>query len=232
VFHGSCPCGSVAASAAGPTRPHPDRGPKAPAPPDGAGSRGGCFWGYGGDLTRKLRGVKSRSKPATAGGSADTSPLSAEVSRRTTGHAEGIPQSPTTRPGELRRTAEVFSSRLAHGPHEAESPGPRCGRAVTARRSLRPIRCCKLARQYIEQLQPGGRLEKPIATVVESQRPLLPQAYHQDFVSAIHCHPYVVVHDLPKTGDVPKHVPELQRRKKTAILRHLDKSLFLIFQVS
>ncbi|TWB89023.1 MULTISPECIES: peptide-methionine (S)-S-oxide reductase MsrA [unclassified Synechococcus] len=207
VFTGELPMRLGAASAAALPDPTLDRG-RSPGPTQTALLAGGCFWGMEA-IYEEVRGVKSV-ETGYAGGSADTARY-AEVSRGTTGHAEGIRITYDSAQVSYGELLKVFFA-VAHDPTELNRQGPDVGEQYRSAIFTADPMLQKLARQYIEQLNQAGSFEKPIATVVESSDRFFPaEAYHQDFVKRNPLHPYVVVHDLPKLATFRSTFPELRQ---------------------
>lgn len=187
--------------------PADDPGRRA-GPPQTAVLAGGCFWGMEA-IFEEIRGVK-QVETGYAGGSDSTATYS-QVSRGTTGHAEGIRI--TYDPGQVSygELLKVFFA-VAHDPTEVNRQGPDVGEQYRSAIFTTDPELRQLARSYIRQLDAERLFPKPIATQVEtSGRFFRAEAYHQDFVRRNPAHPYVVVHDLPKLKTFRATFPELRR---------------------
>lgn len=207
VVSGELPLRSGAASAAALPDPALDPGRRA-GPEQTAVLAGGCFWGMEA-IFEEVRGVSSV-ETGYAGGSSDTARY-AEVSRGTTGHAEGIRI--TYDPGQVSygELLKVFFA-VAHDPTELNRQGPDVGEQYRSAIFSHDPLLLDVARQYIQQLNEAGSFDKPIATQLERNARFYPaEAYHQDFVKRNPRHPYVVVHDLPKLETFRRTFPELRQ---------------------
>jgi len=161
VQPGVAHCGSCRQRRGPYPTPPLDRGAE-PAPPRRRCSRR-LLLGYGGDLRGSARlWVQKKRRNRLTPGLSGHSPL-----RRSEPRApRAMPRasaSPTTPPrlsyGEL---LEACSSRWPTDPTELNRQGAPDVASSTARRSLRPIPCCRsLARQLHQQLNPGRSFEKP-----------------------------------------------------------------------
>ncbi|SBO42252.1 peptide-methionine (S)-S-oxide reductase MsrA [Cyanobium sp. NIES-981] len=169
---------------------------------------GGCFWGMEA-IFEEIRGVQ-RVDTGYAGGSASSATYD-QVSRGSTGHAEGIRI--TYDPGQVSygELLKVFFA-VAHDPTEVNRQGPDVGAQYRSAIFTADPALQRLARAYIRQLDGAGVFPRPIATQVEASDRFFPaEAYHQDFVQRNPAHPYVVVHDLPKLATFRATFPELLR---------------------
>ncbi len=196
-----------AASAAALPDPALDPG-RRPGPDQTAVLAGGCFWGMEA-IFEEVRGVRSV-ETGYAGGSGETARY-AEVSRGSTGHAEGIRI--TYDPGQVSygELLKVFFA-VAHDPTEVNRQGPDVGEQYRSAIFSDDPLLQKVARQYIAQLNGAGSFAKPIATQLESNARFYPaEDYHQDFVRRNPRHPYVLVHDIPKLETFRSTFPELRQ---------------------
>jgi peptide-methionine (S)-S-oxide reductase len=186
-----------------------DPPPTAPGP-ETAVLSGGCFWGVDA-VFKHVKGV-SEVVSGYAGGTAATANYETVSSGRT-GHAESVritfdPAQVTY--GQLLR---VFFS-VAHDPTELNRQGPDEGKQYRSVIFYANDEQKRIAEAYIAQLDQAKSFRKAIVTQVVPSTGFYPaEAYHQDFLRRNPYHPYIVVNDLPKLGQLKKQFPDLYQGK-------------------
>lgn len=165
---------------------------------------GGCFWGVQG-VFQQVHGV-TQAVSGYAGGSAKTANYEL-VGSGTTGHAEAVRISFDPQKISYGRLLHIYFS-VAHNPTELNRQGP--DRGTQYRSTIFPINDeqARVARSYIEQLNRSKAFDKELATTVEPHTDFYTaENYHQDFLTRNPRHPYIVVHDLPKIGELKRLFP-------------------------
>ena len=188
----------------------------APAIDEAAGSAasetavlaGGCFWGVQG-VYQHVEGVTS-AVSGYAGGEKETAQYYT-VGRGTTGHAESVRITFDPRKISYGRILQIYFS-VAHDPTELNLQGPDTG--TQYRSAIFPANAeqARVAEAYIAQLNKARVFDGAIVTKIEPNKAFYPaEAYHQDFLVQHPNHPYIVVNDLPKIGELKRLFPDLYR---------------------
>ncbi|SAI27600.1 methionine sulfoxide reductase A [Bordetella ansorpii] len=175
---------------------------------------GGCFWGVQG-VFQHVQGVQ-RVLSGYAGGAADTAQYEM-VGSGTTGHAESVQV--TYDPSKVSYGAllQIFFS-VAHNPTELNRQGPDVG--TQYRSAIFPMDAeqKRVAQAYIAQLDGAHAFSRPIATRIEEQAHFYPaEDYHQDFLTEHPSHPYIVINDLPKIGELKRLFPSRYQDKPVLV---------------
>ena len=145
-----------------------------------------------------------------AGGEKETAQYYS-VGRGTTGHAESVRVTFDPRKISYGRILQVYFS-VAHNPTELNRQGPDTG--AQYRSAIFPANAeqARVAKAYIAQLDKARVFDGAIVTKIEPNKVLYPaEAYHQDFLVQHLNHPYIVMNDLPKIGELKRLFPELYR---------------------
>jgi peptide-methionine (S)-S-oxide reductase len=169
---------------------------------------GGCFWGVQG-VFQHVKGVRNASS-GYAGGQPNTARYDV-VGRGASGHAESVQVTFDPRQVTYGRLLQVFFS-VTHDPTQLNRQGPDVG--TQYRSAIFPVKAeqDRLARAYIVQLNEARVFDAAIVTKIEIDKPFYQaEAYHQDFLTDNPTHPYIVVNDLPKIGDLRRLFPDLYR---------------------
>lgn len=181
------------------------------ASPEVAGSEvavfaGGCFWGVQA-VYQHVKGVKS-AVSGYAGGSERTASYDATSSGRT-GHAESVEVTFDPRQVTYGQLLHVFFS-VAHDPTQLNRQGPDTG--TQYRSTIFPANAeqARVAKAYIAQLNGARAFDAAIVTTIEMERPFYrAEDYHQDFLARNPRHPYIVINDQPKIGELKRVFPSL-----------------------
>ena len=172
---------------------------------------GGCFWGVEA-VFEQLKGV-SDVVSGFAGGAQFTAHYTV-VSTGVTGHAEAVKitfDPATITYGQLLK---VFFA-VAHDPTELNRQGPDEGTQYRSSIFYASDEQKAIAEAYIQQLNGGHVLVRPIVTTVVPLKGFYAaEDYHQDFIAHHPDYPYVVVNDLPKLRALKGEFPELLKTKK------------------
>lgn len=169
---------------------------------------GGCFWGVQG-VYQHVKGVTSAIS-GYAGGQKDTAQYEI-VGRGDSGHAESVQITFDPRQISYGRLLQIFFS-VAHNPTQLNRQGPDVGPQY--RSAIFPANAEqeKIARTYIAQLNQARVFRAAIVTKIEPDRPFfMAEGYHQDFLQKNPRHPYIVINDLPKIGELRRAFPDLYR---------------------
>jgi peptide-methionine (S)-S-oxide reductase len=188
----------------------------APATDEAAGSAasetavlaGGCFWGVQG-VYQHVEGVTS-AVSGYAGGEKETAQYYT-VGTGTTGHAESVRVTFDPRKISYGRILQIYFS-VAHDPTELNRQGPDTGPQY--RSAIFPANAeqARVAEAYIAQLNKARVFDGAIVTKIEPNKAFYPaEAYHQDFLVQHPNHPYIVINDLPKIGELKRLFPALYR---------------------
>lgn len=165
---------------------------------------GGCFWGVQG-VFQHVAGVKS-AVSGYAGGSAQTATYE-QIGTGRTGHAESVRIVYDPKMISYGRLLQIYFS-VAHDPTELNRQGPDIGTQYRSTIFPADAEQARVARSYIEQLNHANTFGKGLATTVEPLKVFYPaEAYHQDFLTRNPRHPYIVVNDLPKIGNLKRLFP-------------------------
>ena len=175
---------------------------------------GGCFWGVQG-VFQHLTGVTG-AVSGYAGGSKHTAHYEV-VGQGTTGHAESVQVTFDPRQITYGRLLQVFFS-VAHDPTQLNRQGPDFGTQYRSAVFPATAEQARVAKAYIDQLNAARAFDKKIVTRIEMNQPFYPaEDYHQDFLTKHPTHPYIVVNDLPKIGELKRVFPDLFRVKPVLV---------------
>jgi peptide-methionine (S)-S-oxide reductase len=147
---------------------------------------GGCFWGMEG-VFEHVKGVRSVVSGYAGGKAGDAS--YEQVSY-----------------GQLLR---VFFAE--HDPTSLNRQGPDQGTSYRSAVFPQDAAQRRAASAYIAQLAAAHAFPRPIVTRIESGGFYPAEAYHQGFLRKNPHHPYIVMWDMPKLGELRKQFPELWR---------------------
>jgi peptide-methionine (S)-S-oxide reductase len=178
------------------------------APSEIAVLAGGCFWGVQG-VYQHVEGVTS-AVSGYAGGEKETAQYYV-VGKGTTGHAESVRIAFDPRKISYGRILQIYFS-VAHDPTELNRQGPDTG--AQYRSAIFPVNAeqARVAEAYIAQLNKAHVFDGAIVTKIEPGKTFYPaEAYHQDFLVQHPNHPYIVLNDLPKIGELKRLFPEIYR---------------------
>jgi peptide-methionine (S)-S-oxide reductase len=181
----------------------------APSPNGGVGIAvlaGGCFWGVEA-VFEAVKGV-SNVVSGYSGGTAATARYELVV-LGLTDHAEAVEVHFDPELISYAQILHIFFS-VAHDPTQLNRQHPDVGPHyrshvffVDEAQRLEVVR-------YIEELDAGGVLPRPIVTRVDPLEAFYPaEEHHQDFVAKNPHDPYVVAHDLPKLANLQRLFPRL-----------------------
>jgi peptide-methionine (S)-S-oxide reductase len=182
--------------------------PKAPGPLQTAVIAGGCFWGVQG-VYQHVRGVR-QVLSGYSGGTKATAQYET-VSRGATAHAESVEI--RFDPQELSYGAilQVYFS-VAHDPTQLNRQGPDTGTQYRSNIFYVDDSQRRIAEAYIAQLDSAKVFRRAIVTRVERLTAFYPaETYHQDFLIKNPHHPYIVINDLPKIGNLKRVFPARYR---------------------
>jgi peptide-methionine (S)-S-oxide reductase len=167
---------------------------------------GGCFWGVQA-VYQHVKGVTG-AVSGYAGGSQRTASYEATGSGRT-GHAESVEVTFDPRQVTYGQLLHVFFS-VAHDPTQLNRQGPDTG--TQYRSTIFPANAeqARVAKAYIAQLNEARAFDASIVTTIEMERPFYrAEEYHQDFLTRHPTHPYIVINDMPKLGELKRVFPNL-----------------------
>ncbi len=170
---------------------------------------GGCFWGVQG-VYQHVEGV-ANAVSGYAGGEQGTAQYRI-VGRGTTGHAEAVRITFDPRKISYGRVLQIYFS-VAHDPTELNRQGPDTG--TQYRSAIFPANAeqARIAKAYIAQLNEARVFDAAIVTRIEPDKTFYPaEDYHQDFLVQNLNHPYIVINDLPKIGNLKRLFPENYRK--------------------
>ena len=175
---------------------------------------GGCFWGVQA-VYQHLAGV-TRAVSGYAGGQQRTAEYEL-VSTGRTGHAESVEIRFDPREISYGRLLQVFFS-VAHDPTELNRQGPDVGPQYRSAIFPATDEQAAIAKAYIAQLNQARAFNKPVVTTVEAGHAFYAaEPEHQDFLENNPRHPYIVMNDLPKLGDLKRIFPERYRAKPVLV---------------
>ena len=195
--------------------------PKAPGPVQSAVIAGGCFWGVHG-VYQHVRGVQ-RVLSGYSGGTKATAEYEA-VSRGATGHAESVEIRFDPQLLSYGEILKIFFS-VVHDPTQLNRQGPDMGPQYRTNIFYVDESQKRIAQAYIAQLDKAKAFARPIVTRVDPLSAFYPaEAYHQDFLVKNPTYPYIVVHDLPKIGNLKKVFPGHYREQPVTAERREDKT--------
>jgi len=166
---------------------------------------GGCFWGVQG-VFQHVKGVTS-AVSGYAGGAANTAQYE-RVSDGDTGHAESVEVTFDPTQVSYGTLLQIYFS-VAHNPTELNRQGPDSGTQYRSAIFIENPEQQKVAQAYIAQLDGAKSFSKPIVTKLETYNGFYPaEDYHQNFLTDHPTHPYIVINDLPKVGQLKQLYPE------------------------
>lgn len=178
----------------------------APATSEVAVFAGGCFWGVQA-VYQHVKGVTG-AVSGYAGGSRETASYEAS-STGGTGHAESVEVRFDPRQVTYGQLLHVFFS-VAHDPTQLNRQGPDTG--TQYRSTIFPANAeqARIAKTYIAQLNEAHAFDAAIVTTIEMDRTFYrAEDYHQDFLARHPTHPYIVINDMPKLGELKRIFPAL-----------------------
>jgi peptide-methionine (S)-S-oxide reductase len=167
---------------------------------------GGCFWGMEG-VFEHVKGVRSVVSGYAGGKAGDAN--YEQVSSEGTGHAEAVKIAYDPKQVSYGQLLRVFFAE--HDPTTLNRQGPDQG--TSYRSAIFPQNAAQrhAAAAYIAQLTGAHAFPHPIVTRIESGGFYPAEAYHQGFLRKNPHHPYIVMWDLPKLGELKRQFPELWR---------------------
>ena len=167
---------------------------------------GGCFWGVQA-VYQHMKGVTA-AVSGYAGGSRSTASYDATGTGRT-GHAESVEVTFDPRQVTYGQLLHVFFS-VAHDPTQLNRQGPDTGTQYRSTIFPASAEQARVAKAYIAQLNDARAFDAAIVTTIEMERPFYrAEAYHQDFLTLHPTHPYIVINDMPKLGELKRVFPDL-----------------------
>jgi peptide-methionine (S)-S-oxide reductase len=167
---------------------------------------GGCFWGMEG-VFEHVKGVRSVVSGYAGGKAGDAS--YEQVSSESTGHAEAIRITYDPKQVSYGQLLRVFFAE--HDPTSLNRQGPDQGTSYRSAVFPQDAAQRRAASAYIAQLAAAHAFPRPIVTRIESGGFYPAEAYHQGFLRKNPHHPYIVMWDMPKLGELRKQFPELWR---------------------
>ena len=184
--------------------------PKVSASPQTAVIAAGCFWGVQG-VYQHVRGVQ-RALSGYSGGTKATADYEA-VSRGSTGHAESVEIRFDPREISYGEILQIYFS-VVHDPTQLNRQGPDTGPQYRSNIFYADESQKRIAEAYIAQLNNAKLFSRSIVTRVDALNGFYPaEAYHQDFLLKNPTYPYIVIHDLPKIGQLKKVFPARYREQ-------------------
>lgn len=169
---------------------------------------GGCFWGVQG-VFQHVKGVTG-AVSGYAGGEKRTAQYEA-VGGGESGHAESVKVTFDPRQITYGRVLQIFFS-VAHDPTQLNRQGPDVGTQYRSAIFPTSAEQARVANAYIAQVNDARVFDASVVTRVEMDRPFyVAEGYHQDFLTRNPTHPYIVINDLPKIGDLKRLFPDLYR---------------------
>ncbi len=169
---------------------------------------GGCFWGVQG-VFQHVKGVTG-AVSGYAGGEKSTAQYEA-VGGGDSGHAESVKVTFDPRQISYGRVLQIFFS-VAHDPTQLNRQGPDVGTQYRSAVFPTSAEQARVAKAYIAQLDESRAFKTSVVTTIEMDRPFYEaEGYHQDFLTRNPTHPYIVINDLPKIGDLKRLFPDLYR---------------------
>ena len=184
--------------------------PKVSASPQTAVIAAGCFWGVQG-VYQHVRGVQ-RALSGYSGGTKATADYEA-VSRGSTGHAESVEIRFDPKEISYGEILQIYFS-VVHDPTQLNRQGPDTGPQYRSNIFYVDESQKRIAQAYIAQLNNAKLFSRSIVTRVDALNGFYPaEAYHQDFLLRNPTYPYIVIHDLPKIGQLKKVFPARYREQ-------------------
>jgi peptide-methionine (S)-S-oxide reductase len=167
---------------------------------------GGCFWGVQA-VYQHVKGVTG-AVSGYAGGSRETASYEASSTGRT-GHAETVEVRFDPRQVTYGQLLHVFFS-VAHDPTQLNRQGPDTGTQYRSTIFPASAEQARIAKAYIAQLNDERAFDSAIVTTIEMDRTFYrAEDYHQDFLARHPTHPYIVINDKPKLGELKRVFPGL-----------------------
>jgi len=166
---------------------------------------GGCFWGMEA-VFEHVKGVTN-----VVSGYAGGLPRDANyqaVSTERTGHAEAVKVTYDPRQISYPRLLQIFFG-VAHDPTQVNRQGPDEGPSYRSAIFPQTPQQAAIARKFIADLNASRVYKQPIATRIEGDGFYPAEAYHQDFARRHPMHPYILVNDRPKVGELKRRYPLL-----------------------
>jgi peptide-methionine (S)-S-oxide reductase len=167
---------------------------------------GGCFWGMEG-VFEHVKGVRSVVSGYAGGKAGDAS--YEQVSSETTGHAEAVRISYDPKQISYGQLLRIFFAE--HDPTSLNRQGPDQGTSYRSAIFPQDPAQRRAAGAYIAQLNAAHAFPRPIVTRIESGGFYPAEAYHQGFLRKNPHHPYIMMWDMPKLGELRKQFPDLWR---------------------
>ena len=190
--------------------------PKVPGPLQTAVIAGGCFWGVQG-VYQHVRGVR-QVLSGYSGGTKATAEY-ATVSRGGTAHAESVEIRFDPKELSYGEILQIYFS-VAHDPTQLNRQGPDTGTQYRSNIFHADDSQKRIAEAYIAQLDSTKVFRRAIVTRVERLMAFYPaEAYHQDFLIKNPHHPYIVINDLPKIGNLKRVFPARYREQPVTAQR-------------
>ena len=190
--------------------------PKVPGPLQTAVIAGGCFWGVQG-VYQHVRGVR-QVLSGYSGGTKATAEYGA-VSRGRTAHAESVEIRFDPKELSYGEILQIYFS-VAHDPTQLNRQGPDTGTQYRSNIFHTDDSQKRIAEAYIAQLDSTKVFRRAIVTRVERLTAFYPaEAYHQDFLIKNPHHPYIVINDLPKIGNLKRVFPARYREQPVTAQR-------------
>ena len=190
--------------------------PKVPGPLQTAVIAGGCFWGVQG-VYQHVRGVR-QVLSGYSGGTKATAEYGA-VSRGRTAHAESVEIRFDPKELSYGEILQIYFS-VAHDPTQLNRQGPDTGTQSRSNIFHADDSQKRIAEAYIAQLDSTKVFRRAIVTRVERLTAFYPaEAYHQDFLIKNPHHPYIVINDLPKIGNLKRVFPVRYREQPVTAQR-------------
>lgn len=169
---------------------------------------GGCFWGVQG-VFQHVKGVTG-AVSGYAGGEKSTAQYET-IGGGDTGHAESVKVTFDPRQISYGRVLQIFFS-VAHDPTQLNRQGPDVGTQYRSAIFPTSAEQARVANAYIAQVNDARVFDASVVTRVEMDRPFYEaEGYHQDFLTRNPNHPYIVINDLPKIGDLKRLFPDRYR---------------------
>jgi peptide-methionine (S)-S-oxide reductase len=195
--------------------------PRTPGPVQTAVIAGGCFWGVQG-VYQHVRGVQ-QVLSGYSGGTKATAEYEA-ISRGGTGHAESVEIRFDPKELSYGEILQIYFS-VVHDPTQLNRQGPDTGPQYRTNIFYVDESQKRIAQAYIAQLDKAKAFARAIVTRVDPLSAFYPaEAYHQDFLVKNPTYPYIVIHDLPKVGNLKKVFPGHYREQPVTVGRSEERT--------
>ena len=195
--------------------------PKTPGPVQTAVIAGGCFWGVQG-VYQHVHGVQ-QVLSGYSGGTKATAEYEA-ISRGGTGHAESVEIRFDPKELSYGEILQIYFS-VVHDPTQLNRQGPDTGPQYRTNIFYVDESQKRIAQAYIAQLDKAKAFARAIVTRVDPLSAFYPaEAYHQDFLVKNPTYPYIVIHDLPKVGNLKKVFPGHYREQPVTVGRSEERT--------